>query len=497
MNKKNIFWLKSFLGIIKPLVLVLLAVLLNLNGWGQTTLFSDNFNTNNSATWSTSGAIGTYPNWNVARSAADWGARANTNMLELSNDASGSVNANGWVFGYRDINALSDWNTTLANNSAIISWEFNMRQIRTDPAGFGAGSYGVAFVLAGTSATAGSAGSGYAVVLGQSGSTDNIRLVSFQNGLQGTLNAIIAGSADFGNEYLSIRVTYTPCNHEWQLFVRDDGATTFTDPTSGTLISQGTASNNTFTSTAGMRYIGGYWQGSTGASQTAFFDNIFLKTTPIVASATLTASNNNLNCLNYVLGAGSSFSKISNISGCFLSPAAGNITVTPPANFQVSSDNITFSNSLNLAYSSNSLSLNPIYVRMVSGLPAGSYSGNLTITGGGASDLNIPVGGTVKNETPVSSLQRGDLAIVSVNANNGSCSGVNTQDEISILLLKPIANGLALDLTDNGWERTTANRWGHSEGTVRFTRTGGPLPSGTIITIRAGGTSAPSVVAPR
>ena len=120
--------------------------------------------------------------------------------LDLSNDASGTTNADGWVFGYRDINALSGWNTTLSSNTGRVTWEFNMRQIRTDPAGFGSTSYGVAYVLAGTSATA-AAGSGYAVVLGESGSTDPIRLVSFNNGVQGTRTTILtsntSGLTDF------------------------------------------------------------------------------------------------------------------------------------------------------------------------------------------------------------------------------------------------------------------------------------------------------------
>jgi hypothetical protein len=38
-----------------------------------------------------------------------------------------------------------------------------------------------------------------------------------------------------------------------------------------------------------MRYIGGYWQGSTASNQTAFFDNVYLKKTDPVPSLTTTA----------------------------------------------------------------------------------------------------------------------------------------------------------------------------------------------------------------
>jgi hypothetical protein len=264
--------------------------------WGQVTIFSDDFGTSTGATYDTDGAIGTSSNWSMSRSGADWGARIDGNILDLTNDASVTANANGWIFGYRDIDGLSGWNTTLSSNTGTITWEFNMRQIRTDPSGFTSGSYGAAFVLAGTSTTPNTSGNGYAVVLGQSGSTDALRLVSYNNGLQGTLSPnIIAsnttGLNDFGNEYLSIRVTFIPTTNTWELFLRNDGTTAFSDPTSGILTSQGTAVNSTYTSTASMRYIGGYWQGATGSSQTACFDNVYLKKLNSTSSNIITNTN--------------------------------------------------------------------------------------------------------------------------------------------------------------------------------------------------------------
>ncbi|GDX47418.1 hypothetical protein LBMAG25_02360 [Bacteroidota bacterium] len=264
---------------------------------GQTTLLYDNFNASTGGLYDVTGAIGTSTDWFLTRSGNDWGARIPGDVLDFSNFATGGTGAsNGWVFGYRDINALSGWNTTLSSNTGPITWEFNMRQIRTDPAGFAVGSYGVAFILAGTSTTASTAGSGYAIVLGQSGATDPVRLVSFNGGLQGALTNIItsntSGLTDFGNEYLSVRVTYAPSTNTWQLFLRLDGTTfgSITDPATGTLTSQGTAVNSTYTSTAGMRYIGGYWQGSTASNQTAFFDNVYLKGSSVPPTVTTNAT---------------------------------------------------------------------------------------------------------------------------------------------------------------------------------------------------------------
>jgi len=188
-----------------------------------TTIFSDDFETSTGSTYDTDGAIGTSTTWSLSRSGVDWGARIDGGRLDLTNDAGAQANVNGWVFGYRDLNSVAGWNTTLASNTGTITWEFNMRQIRPDPAGFGSGAYGVAYVLAGTSVTAATAGSGYAVVLGQSGGTDPIRLANFNNGLQGTLTNILtsntSGLADFGADYVSAKVTFAPSTNTWELFI--------------------------------------------------------------------------------------------------------------------------------------------------------------------------------------------------------------------------------------------------------------------------------------
>lgn len=263
----------------------MILMLLPIGLWGQTTVFSDNFNTSTGSTYTnaSNSPIGTDGRWRLRRSGADWGAKIDANILDLTNDASGAANTTGWGFGHFNNNthASFPWNSTLNVNPGTVTWEFNMRQIRTDPAGFVSGNYGVAFILAGTSDIPNSNGQGYAVVLGQGGTTDPLRLAHYNNGLSGTLTDIItsntSGLTDFGAEYLSIRVTYKPINDTWELFIRNDGASTFADPTTGTLTSQGKVVNSTYTGTANMNFTGGYWQGNTAANQTAFFDNVYIK----------------------------------------------------------------------------------------------------------------------------------------------------------------------------------------------------------------------------
>ena len=296
----------------RTLLLLIFGIGVGMMGWGQVTVFTDDFSTNSSTSYTTSGVIGS-SSWSVNRSGVDFGARRNTSpqQLELTNDASASANVLGWVFANASTSSFSSpYNTTLSSNTGLVTWYFNMRQIRTDPSGFGSASYGVGFILGGTANAAATTGNGYAVVLGGTGSTDPVRLVKYTGGIQtlaatqtGIIVSNTTGLTDFGLDYLSVKVTYNPLNNQWELFLRNDGISAFTDPTTGTPISQGTAIENTYTSTS-LDYLGGYWQGSTTASQTAFFDNVIVQITPagnisptvttqaVTSIGTLTATGN-------------------------------------------------------------------------------------------------------------------------------------------------------------------------------------------------------------
>jgi Secretion system C-terminal sorting domain len=270
----------------------------------QTTVFTDNFNISTGSTYTAAALapIGTSLVWFLSRSGADWGARIDGGILDMTNDASGAANVAGWGFAWTDSNSFtSPYNSILSSNPGVVTWTFNMRQIRLDPAGFGAGSYGVAFILGGNSIIANNTGYGYAVVLGETGATDPVRLAKYTTGLSGTLTNIItsntAGLTDFGAEYLSIKVTYDPSTNTWELFLRNDGALAFADPASGSLTSQGTAVDNTYTG-VGLGYLGGYWQGSTTGAQTAFYDNV---TVIVGAAATNTITTGAVTSPPFVL----------------------------------------------------------------------------------------------------------------------------------------------------------------------------------------------------
>src|SRR5215207_4991908 len=167
---------------LKKLVLVFIFGMIASIVFGQTSVFSDDFSAFTNTSYTTNGGIGP-SSWTVltgGTAGQDYGARRNTSpaQLELTNDATSNANQNGWVLASTSTSSfLSPYSTILASNPGNVIWTFNMRQIRPDPAGLGFGSYGVAYVLCGTSATNNNTGSGYAIVLGQSGTTDAIRLV--------------------------------------------------------------------------------------------------------------------------------------------------------------------------------------------------------------------------------------------------------------------------------------------------------------------------------
>mgnify|MGYP006284732977 CR=1 FL=1 len=245
----------------------------------QVVVHSSYFNDSQGAEFVTTGNIGTTP-WIVNRSGPDWGARIHNNILELTNTASSDANAVGWVFAHLQAGDFSSpYNTTLASNPAEVSWYFNMRQIRGNPAGFGGNSYGAAFVIGASDEQVDTMGSGYAVVLGNTGSPDPIRFVKFNNGIQSigisdTIGLIFATTPldDPTNNYMSLKLTYNPATHIWELFGRVDGSS-FEDPMSGELVLAGSATDSEFTQQA-LPYMGAYWQGSTSGNQTSFFDNV-------------------------------------------------------------------------------------------------------------------------------------------------------------------------------------------------------------------------------
>ncbi|HLO91209.1 MAG TPA: T9SS type A sorting domain-containing protein [Lentimicrobium sp.] len=116
-------------------------------------------------------------------------------------------------------------------------------------------------------------------------------------------------------------------------------------------------------------------------------------------SPTLVANPSTLNGFNYAVNNGPSASQSYNLTGTSLSPASGNITVTPSANYEVSLNNSTFSSTaVTIPYTGGALAATPVYVRLKAGLSAGAYNGEtISNAGGGATTVNVTLNGQVSN----------------------------------------------------------------------------------------------------
>ncbi|MCB5284506.1 MAG: endonuclease [Candidatus Cloacimonetes bacterium] len=379
----------------KMLTLALSLVLAVAAGFAQTTVFADDFSANQDAGWTTTGQIGSSA-WSANRSGDDWGARRNLDpaQLELTNDASGTANVAGWMFASVPTSGFGGpYNATLALIDGLVTWYVNLRQIRPDPAGFGSGNYGLAFILAGSSTSAFNSGSGYALALGQTGSTDPLRLVKYSAGIGSFTNLITSntsGLTDFGNEYLSVKVTYDPSTNTWVMFLRNDGTSAFSDPMSGTLVSQGTAVDNTYTLDA-LAFLGAYWQGSTSATQTAFFDNVTVQVTPNIA---VYAYPSALSGFSYMQDLGPSAEQAFTVSGV---DVVSDISISAPTHYEISaSSGSGFGPTLTVSPTRGDIPPTTVYVRLKAGLGAGDYnSEDISVSSGGATTVYVTCSGSV------------------------------------------------------------------------------------------------------
>jgi len=117
-------------------------------------------------------------------------------------------------------------------------------------------------------------------------------------------------------------------------------------------------------------------------------------------SPMLMAMPSSLSGFTYVIGGGPSEIQTTTLGGLNLTPAAGSVTVTAPTDFEISSDGVTFSSNFTIAYTNGAFNGETVSVRLKTGLASGSYSGNMTVSGGGASDFGVALSGSVTMTNP-------------------------------------------------------------------------------------------------
>ena len=184
----------------------------------------------------------------------------------------------------------------LKNNSYPITWTFNMRLNRTaNIAGLtitsGTNYVPAEVLVSSNSDLLGSSTKGYAVSLsgGSTSSYHKIELSSFIAGLSSS--SIVLTSPEFAaQDYVSVKVTYTPSTETWSLAVKSNGATAFSDPSTDTFSSTVSIDNAVNTSET-MTHFGYYYSHmASGTVASAVFKNDNYKMvleSPIVALPTV------------------------------------------------------------------------------------------------------------------------------------------------------------------------------------------------------------------
>lgn len=174
---------------------------------------------------------------------------------------------------------------------------------------------------------------------------------------------------------------------------------------------------------------------------------------------TISATPNSLTGFTYTEGSGPSASQSFTVSGSNLTSG---ITVTAPSNFQVSNDNTAFANSVSLGTSGGT-----VYTRLISGLSAGSYSGNITLASTGAAAQNVAVSGSVAatvcgaNEdfSNIPTTSSGTYLARSWVGSNGTWNATNARTDQTL-------NGKAI--TTNGSGSVTSPTIGGGMGILSF-----------------------------
>jgi endonuclease I len=221
-----------------------------------------------------------------------------------------------------------------------------------------------------------------------------------------------------------------------------------------------------------------------GVDHLMAIDDITVNAATSAATPTLSVTPTSLSGFNYVLGAGPSAAQSFDLSGTNLTGAPGNITVSGSTNYEVSlSSGSGYASSVNVAYSTATLSATTIYVRLKAGLSATTYNENISYSGGGVSSTNFACNGSVSaGATPTITVSPSSLNFEKVYTGFNSLSqpiAVTGADLTADITVTP-PTGIELSATCTGTYSSslTLTRSGSSVNTTIYARyTGGAVSS--------------------
>ncbi len=426
------------------------------NSYIASTVLFDNFNRADNNTVGIPSIGGTQA-WNEIEFGGEtFRARVQNNMLRLHGCTTTGAGTAGVGPEQVSFNANGYYPTTFSTANTTLTWRFNMRQPRPDPAGFGSGNYGVAFVIGSDESNfRSSTADGYAIIIGNTGPSDPVKLVRFSSGLNGNsttfVNDIVASASTIANNYYSIVVSLNTCTGVWSLQVRDDGTTAFADPATGSYGAAVTATNTTYTNVS-LPFFGALWLHNSSCDEFALFDNITIPTGarpavgPITGTATACAGATGLTySIPAVAGATTYAWTVPTGWNITAGGSTNSITVTAGSAGQNGNIQVTASNSCgtlgtSAAFAVTTLANNPVSVSIASSPASPICAGTevtftATPTNGGTS----PTYAWTVNGSPAST---NSATFVTTSLTNNSNIQVTLTSDIACATGNPAASNI-------------------------------------------------------
>lgn len=173
-------------------------------------------------------------------------------------------------------------------------------------------------------------------------------------------------------------------------------------PTSSSLIAQSPFDLSPYN---GTQFKIKFSVGGTSDTVGAGIDDIVITGIAATTSPAITATPTTLSGFTYTEGTGPSVEQSFTASGSNLTD---NITVTAPANFEVSTTSGSgFSSAVTLTQTGGTVASTIVYARMVAGLAENIYGGNMVLSSTGAINVNVVLSGEVTAiplDTPVATV---------------------------------------------------------------------------------------------
>ena len=303
---------------------------------GQNTVFYDNFDRSTYTSPQTGGTPSvTYTSNSTATTPGIVSMKQNSGS-DYSLQIAGN-GASGNTFTYLDNSKFYNpysASAGLVNSSGIITWYFNTKYFNASST-----NYRQVIVLAASNSDFNNSGCvGYAVYFRKTTAL-KFSLARFSGGVQSGITDVIpeATTADITTitDYASVKVTYDPSTGNWSMYVRDDGATAYATPWTGTYATQhgSSVSDNTYTSSSyNLNYSGFYYiHTGTGTSSNyrGNFDNFrvdqIASTAPTTQASSLTYSTIATSSLTASWTKGNGYKRIVkiNTSNSFTNPTDG------------------------------------------------------------------------------------------------------------------------------------------------------------------------------